>query len=76
MGIGCSAGVGAGGLVELRAQLYRTQEHARLVREGDAERPVRRKVSPTLMQLRHEQNAPAFLMSPMLGPRGLLWISP
>ena len=38
------AGVGAGGLLELRAQVYRTQEHARMVREGDAERPVRRKV--------------------------------
>jgi len=40
----CDAGVGAGGLLELRAQVYRTQEHARMVREGDAERPVRRKV--------------------------------
>ena len=39
-----TAGVGAGGLLELRAQVYRTQEHARMVREGDAERPVRRKV--------------------------------
>ena len=37
------AGVGAGGLIELRAQLYRTQEQARLVRDGEAERQPRRK---------------------------------
>ena len=37
------AGVGAGGLLELRAQLDRTQEQARLVRDGEAERQPRRK---------------------------------
>ena len=41
--VALGAGVGAGGLIELRAQLYRTQEQARLVRDGEAERQPRRK---------------------------------